>query len=107
MVHKFHTIFWTTKLKPGYSKKVILVKKKYKDFNITPRQLKTVILKKYKYNTFMDMIIAHGIKNVLPNIETNNGKDTLYNGVGIYRKFYSHEDEKKYGVVDIKVKVIK
>ena len=66
----------------------------------------TIIIKKYKYNTFMDMIIAHGIKNVLPNVNINNGKDTLYNGIGVYRNFYKKIKEKKYSVLAIKINVI-
>jgi len=55
----------------------------------------------------VDMLIAEGVKNVLPNIELNSGADTLEAAVAVYRQFYSKEDEQKSGVVAIKLRVVR
>ena len=44
------------------------------------------------------MLIFEGIKNAIPD------KKNLKDAVNVYRKFYSIEDEKKYGVVAVKVR---
>lgn len=67
---------------------------------------KTKIVSINKYSTFIDMLIAEGVKNVLPDIELNNGKTTLYKGMSVYRQFYSQEDETEYGVLAIAVDVV-
>ncbi|MDV3103805.1 ASCH domain-containing protein [Thermococcus waiotapuensis] len=52
------------------------------------------------YSSFREMLESEGIENVLPGV-----KD-VEEGVKIYRKFYSEEKEKKYGVVAIEVEPV-
>ncbi len=55
-----------------------------------------VIIKKITiHKTFKEMIIKNRLKNVLPTINRIN------EGVEVYHKIYSKEDEKKYKVVAI------
>lgn len=54
-----------------------------------------------KYSCFKQMLISEGLRNVLPNIQK------LEKGVGIYEQFYSKEDQKQFGVLAIKIKIIK
>ena len=58
------------------------------------------VLNTYKYETFSLMLISKGIKNVTPLSKSLN------DSINIYRKYYSQEDEKKYGVIAIKLKVL-
>jgi ASC-1-like (ASCH) protein len=53
------------------------------------------------YGSFKEMLEQEGIENVLP------GVDTIEAGVQVYRQFYSEEDEKKFGVVGIHLRVLK
>ena len=57
--------------------------------------LEKEIEKIVKYSSFREMLIFEGLKNVLPNVET------LEKGEQIYYKFYTREDEQKYGVIAI------
>ena len=65
---------------------------------IINKSLKLKIVKITKYKSFEEMLIFEGIKNVIPD------KENLKDAVNVYREFFSIEDEKKYGVVAIKVK---
>lgn len=65
---------------------------------IINKSLKLKIVKITKYKSFEEMLIFEGIKNVIP--DEKNLKDA----VNVYRKFYLKEDEKKYGVIAIKIK---
>lgn len=53
-----------------------------------------------RYASFLEMITAEGIKNVLPGYETAEA------GAKEYEHYYSKEDQKKYGVLAIGVKVV-
>lgn len=55
------------------------------------------------YKTFKEMITKEKLKNVLPTSDITKIKD----GVKVYHSFYSPEDEKKYGIVAIHIKVKK
>lgn len=55
------------------------------------------VLEKNIYPNFREMIEKEGLKNVIPD------KKTIEDAVDIYRKFYTEEDELKYGVVGIKI----
>jgi ASC-1-like (ASCH) protein len=55
----------------------------------------------FKYKSFEEMIIKEGIKNVIPNANSLKG------AVNVYYKFYSKEDENLFGVVAIKLRVIR
>jgi ASC-1-like (ASCH) protein len=53
------------------------------------------------YSTFEEMLEKEGLKNVLPGIET------IDEAINIYNKFYSAEDEMKYGIVAIHLELLK
>lgn len=55
------------------------------------------VVAKNIYTDFRKMIEKEGVENVLPD------KRTVDDALAIYYKFYSKEDEKKYGVVGIKI----
>ncbi|WP_297501544.1 ASCH domain-containing protein [Thermococcus sp.] len=52
------------------------------------------------YQSFGEMLEKEGLENVLPGVKS------IEEGVKVYRKFYSEEKEKKYGVVAIKVEPV-
>lgn len=52
-----------------------------------------------KYTSFKEMLVTEGIKNVIP-----DAKD-LEDAINVYYRFYSKEDEKKFGVAGISIKV--
>ena len=64
------------------------------------RSIKTEIVYKKIYKTFPEYLKSEGLKNCLP------GVDNIKEGVSIYYKYYTKEDEAKYGVVAIKLKLI-
>lgn len=53
-----------------------------------------------KYFSFKDMLLAEGIRNVIPDAID------LEHAVNVYYKFYDKEDEKIYGVLAISITVI-
>ncbi|NJE26846.1 ASCH domain-containing protein [Thermococcus sp. MV5] len=53
------------------------------------------------YSSFREMLSEEGLENVLPGVKT------IEEGVQIYRRFYTEEEEKKYGVVAIEIEPIK
>lgn len=59
---------------------------------------KTKIVGITKYKTFEDMIKNEGLKNTLP------GYKRVDKGVNeVYYKYYTKQDEEKYGVIAIKL----
>ena len=48
-----------------------------------------------KYDSFKEMLEEEGLDKVLPGIKT------IDDGVKVYRKFYTEEDENKFGVLAI------
>ena len=52
------------------------------------------------YPSFREMLEREGIENVLPGVES------IEEGVRVYRRFYSEEKERKYGVVAIEVEPV-
>lgn len=54
----------------------------------------------HKYDSFETYLKKEGLDKCLPTI------DSIENGLMVYRKYYSEVDEKKYGIVAIRVKVI-
>ncbi|CAD5245357.1 ASCH domain-containing protein [Thermococcus camini] len=52
------------------------------------------------YSSFREMLEKEGIENVLP------GVGSVEEGVKVYRRFYSDEKEKKYGVAAIEVEPV-
>ena len=60
----------------------------------------TKIIDIIKYKSFNELLVTEKLNNVLTNIKS------IEEGVSIYNKFYSPEDEEKFGVIGIKLEVI-
>ena len=60
----------------------------------------TKIVGKNEYKTFKEYLETEGLSNCLPGI------DTIEDGVKVYYKYYTLEDEAKYGVLAIKLEKI-
>lgn len=54
-----------------------------------------------RYKTFLEMVIAEGFKRVIPMAETAEAAADEYN------RYYSAEDQAKYGVLAIEVKMVR
>ena len=65
------------------------------------RETKCIIKKITKYNNFKEYLLDNTIKNCLPTIENTD------DGVDIYYKYYTKEDESKYGCVAIEIEQIR
>ena len=65
-----------------------------------PRKIKTRIIGKTEYNTFEEYLSSEGLNKCLPGI---NDMDT---GLSVYYKYYTKEDEQKYGVIAIKLELV-
>lgn len=63
--------------------------------------IKTKIVSIHHHKDFENMLKQHHLYNCLPGIKTYK------EGVEIYKKFFSDSDIKKYGVLAIKIKLIK
>jgi ASC-1-like (ASCH) protein len=64
------------------------------------RQFKTIILSKKVYPSFESYLTNEGMQKTLPSIEKIN------DGLKIYYSYYKPEDEKKFGITAIQLKVI-
>ena len=64
------------------------------------REFRTVILKKTHYQSFENYLYNEGLHKTLPSIMD------LDDGLKIYQTYYSEEDEKKYGVVALELRVV-
>ena len=53
-----------------------------------------------KYDTFEDYLSQEGLKRTLP------GTKTINDGIDIYHKFYTKEQEKEFGILAISIKII-
>jgi ASC-1-like (ASCH) protein len=56
-----------------------------------------IVVAKNIYSSFKDMIASEGLKNVIPDVAS------IDEAVAVYYKFYTKEDEQKYGVIGIKI----
>lgn len=56
-----------------------------------------IVAAKNLYPSFKDMISGEGLKNVVPDV------DNIDEAVSVYYKFYTKEDEQKYGVLGIEI----
>jgi ASC-1-like (ASCH) protein len=65
------------------------------------RKITVKITKIKKYNTFQEYLEKEKLENCLP------GFDSINDGVDVYYKYYSKEDEHKYKVVAIRMKIVK
>ncbi len=84
-----------------------LNKGKFKDLKIGdilligPEEKRFLIERTTVYDTFREMIEKEGIENVIPD------KDNIDEAKAVYYKFYTKEQEKEFGVLAIKIKIIK
>jgi ASC-1-like (ASCH) protein len=65
------------------------------------KKVKTKVISLHRHATFRNMLRYHRLKNTLPEIKT------IAEGEKIYSSFYSSSDVKKYGILAIKLKIIK
>ncbi len=65
-----------------------------------PRSVLTKIIGKAEYPTFKEYLETEGLVNCLPTITD------LEQGLGVYYKYYTKEDEKEYGVVAIRLEIL-
>ena len=65
--------------------------------NISKREIKVKVTSAAKYNSFREMLENENMDYVLPHV------NTITEGVNIYRQHYSEEDEKKFGVIAIRI----
>lgn len=66
-----------------------------------PEKIQFTVVEKNVYSDFKSMIEKEGIGNVIPD------KQTIEEAVSVYYKFYTEEQEKEFGVVAIKISMIK
>ncbi len=59
--------------------------------------VETVVKRVTIYKSIKDMLTSESIKELLPDV------DSIYQGIRVYRQFYTPEQEKQYGVVAIEV----
>ena len=64
------------------------------------RNIKIKIIKKNHYKTFENYLKKETLKSCLP------GTKTIKEGVDVYRKYYSQQDEKNYGIVAILFEIL-
>jgi ASC-1-like (ASCH) protein len=68
------------------------------DFN--PRSTLTRITRKQEYDTFKEYLETEGLDQCLPGITS------LENGLSVYFKYFTKEDEKEFGVIAIGLELI-
>ncbi len=71
---------------------------KWTNDNFFSRSVQTEIIGKNEYPTFQEYLESEGIEKCLPGI------NDIDNGLSVYYKYYTKEDEQKYGVVAIQLK---
>jgi len=65
---------------------------------LEPEKNKFEVIDKNIYKNFKEMIKREGIENVIPD------KNNIEDAVNVYYRFYTKEQENKFGVVAIKIK---
>jgi ASC-1-like (ASCH) protein len=73
---------------------------KWENNNFNPRTITTRITKKTKYPTFEEYLEEEGLDKCLPGIKN------IEDGLSVYFKYYTKEDEEKYGVIAIHLELI-
>jgi len=63
-------------------------------------KLKTKIVRITEYDTFTDYLINEGLRHTLPGIKT------LDEGLAVYYKYYTKEQEKEFKILAIKIKIL-
>ena len=64
------------------------------------RSVKTRISKKIEYNTFKEYLKKEGLQKCLPGIPS------LSHGLSVYFKYFTKEDEKKFGVIALQLELV-
>ena len=86
-------------------------KGKFKEININDiiiwtnddfkfRSVKTKVIGKKNYNSFNQYLKKEGLQKCLPGIPS------MEHGLSVYFKYYTTEDEKKYGVTALRLELI-
>ena len=70
--------------------------------NFKPRSVLTRVTGKAEYPTFREYLEKEGLDKCLPGME----KFGIEDGLSIYYKYYTKEDEKEFGVVAIRIEPI-
>jgi ASC-1-like (ASCH) protein len=70
------------------------------DFKLK-RSVLTRITRKAEYKTFTEYLETEGLEKCLP------GMPNLTHGLEVYYKYFTKQDEKKFGVVAIEIELIK
>ena len=68
--------------------------------NFAPRKILTRITQKIEYDTFREYLESEGLNKCLP------GMTNIEDGLSVYFKYYTKEDEKQYGVIAIRMELI-
>ncbi len=71
----------------------------WKNDDFKSRSFMTKIVGKREYKTFKEYLEAEGLNKCLPGIPT------LEHGLSVYYKYFTKEDEAKYGIVAISIQV--
>ena len=74
----------------------------WKNEDFKPRSFLTQITGKTEYPNFKSYLETEGLEKCLPNME----KYGIEHGLSVYYKYYTKEDEREFGVVAIRLKVI-
>ena len=64
------------------------------------RKVRTKVIGKKEYNSFKEYLKGEGLQKCLPGIPS------LKHGLSVYFKYYTKEDEKKYGVIAIRLELL-
>ncbi len=74
----------------------------WNNFNFKPRSVLTRVTGKAEYPTFKEYLEKEGLDKCLPGME----KFGIEDGLSIYYKYFTKEDEKEFGVVAIRIEPI-
>ncbi len=72
----------------------------WKNDDFIDRRVKTRVVRKAVYDTFENYLNSEGLQNCLPGIYT------IEDGVKVYYKYFTKEDEQTYGVVALELRLI-
>ncbi len=76
----------------------------WNNFNFKPRSVLTRVTGKVEYPTFKEYLETEGLDKCLPGMEKlGSEKLGIEHGLSIYYKYFTKEDEKKFGVVAIRM----
>lgn len=73
------------------------------NLDLTPfidREIRTIIVSKSIYPCFQSYLYNEGLEKTLPSISS------IDDGLKIYHIYYTPQDEKKYGVIALKLKIV-